>query len=109
VLEKRNIRPIAANSQRHDSVDRTLFMRWITEIHDRLADNGHTSSGKVRVTRFVNSLHCARDGRVFAILRTDTNGLFFREWSETGESLDQGRLTMVDARTLIERSLQRAR
>ena len=109
MLEKRNIGPTATDSQRHDCVDRTLFMRWITKIHDRLADDGHTSPGTVRVTRLVNSLHCARDGRVFAILRTDTNGLFFREWPETGEPLDRGRLTMVEARTLIERSLQRAR
>src|SRR5262245_16523514 len=88
VLRKRTIRPTATDRLRRECVDRTLFARWITEIHQRLTDKGRTIPGTVHVTRLVNALHCAREGRVFAVLRTDTNGLFFREWSETGETRD---------------------
>lgn len=87
-------------------VDRSLLARWISQIHERFATLG---SEPVQVTRLVNSLLFATEGRVFASLRVDANGLFLREWNETEGPRDCAGLNVTQAQSLVEQSIQRHR
>ena len=90
----------------HATIDRSLFSRWLGKIQDGL-NAAHEPN--VTISRFANSLQFAIDGRVFAVLRADSSGFLFREWSSNGEAEDTCGLTLTRAHFVVESCLQRRR
>ena len=83
------------------NVDKSLFVRWIAQIQAEVAKK---RPAHVQVLRLVNSLQFAEEGRIFATLRADTSGLFFREWTRRAPE-DFSGLSLTEARHLVKKCL----
>ena len=86
------------------TVDRSFLARWVSQIQEYVMIR---CPRHIRITRLANSLQFADDGQVFATLRADATGLFFREWIDNKAADDSSGLNLVQARTLVEQCLLR--
>ena len=86
------------------TVDRSFLARWVSQIQEYVTIR---CPRHICITRLANSLQFADDGQVFATLRADATGLFFREWIDTKAADDSSGLNLVQARTLVEQCLLR--
>jgi hypothetical protein len=77
---------------------------WISQIELEVTGWARRTGSDLRVTRLHHALRFALSGRIFAVLRVDDDGLFFRRWELDGTHWDYAGLEAELARTLIKQS-----
>ena len=82
-------RSFLSNSRLRDRfvvvVGGTTLVDWILQIELEVTAWARRTGSDVRVTRLHHALRFTLAGRIFALLRVDDDGLFFRRWEVDAE------------------------
>jgi hypothetical protein len=78
------------------------LVEWLSQIELEVTSWLSRTGSNVRVTRLHHALRFALAGRIFAALRVDEDGLFFRQWKLDGSHQDHIGLDAELARALVK-------
>jgi hypothetical protein len=90
-------------------IGKVTAIDWVSQIERELHLQLSNCREHVRVMRLVDRLRLEFNGRVFAVLRADHDGLLFRHWFAGGGYQEFCKISLDRARTLVRHSISEAK